>query len=70
MFHVNLCYADLSVPCSLVTTCWEMANPLALLCVVFYCVYVTYHYGVPGQVWYLIILIPDICLLRNSASND
>ena len=25
MFHVSLCYALLSVPCSLVITCWERA---------------------------------------------
>ena len=65
-----LCYADLSVPCSLVIPCWEMADPLALLCVAFNCVFVNFHYGVPRQVWYLIISIPDICLLLNSASND
>ena len=35
MFHV--CYAFLSVQCSLVVTCWERANLLALLCVVFCC---------------------------------
>ena len=32
MFHVWLCYAVLSVPCSLVITCWESADLLALLC--------------------------------------
>ena len=25
MFHICLCYAILSVPCSLVITCWEKA---------------------------------------------
>ena len=35
LFHVCLCYAVLSVPCSIVITCWDRADLLALLCVVF-----------------------------------
>ena len=31
MLRVCLCYTVLSVPCSLVITCWERANLLALL---------------------------------------
>ena len=65
MFHVCLCYAVLSVPCSLVITGWERAGLLALLCVVFSCVFVTFLYGVLGQVWYLIVLIPELCLPLN-----
>ena len=38
MFHVCVCYAVLSVPWSLVITCWEKDDLLALLCVVFSCV--------------------------------
>ena len=63
MFQVCLCYAVLSVPCSLVTTCWERADLLTLLCVMFLCVFVTFPYGVPGQVWYLTVSIPDPCIL-------
>ena len=33
------------------------------MCVIFSCVFVTFPYGVPGQVWYLIVSIPDLCLL-------
>ena len=48
-------------------TCWERADLLALLCVMFSCVFVTFIYGVlygvPGQVWHLIVSIPDLCLL-------
>ena len=40
-----------------------MTDLLALLCVVYSCVFVTFPYGVMGQVWYLIVSIPDICLL-------
>ena len=35
MFHVCVCYAVLSVPCSLVITCCERTDLLALLCVEF-----------------------------------
>ena len=63
--HVCLCYAVLSVPCSLVITCWKRADPLALLCVVFSCVcvfFVTFPYGFLGHVSYLIVSIPVLCL--------
>ena len=53
-----LCYAILSVHCSLVIICWEMAGLLDILRVVFSCVSVTFPYGVPGQVSFLIVSIP------------
>ena len=62
MFHGHLYYAVLYVLCSLMITCWERADLLALLCVVFSCVFVTFHDGVPGQLWYSILSIPDLCL--------
>ena len=58
-----LYYVVLSVPCSLVTICWERANIFVLLCVMFPCVFVTFPYGASGQVWYLIVSILEICLL-------
>ena len=39
------------------------ANLLTLLCVMFYCVFVTFPCGVLGQVWYLIVSISDLCHL-------
>ena len=36
MLHVDVCCAVISVPCSLVVTCWERADLLAVVCVVFY----------------------------------
>ena len=57
------CHSVFSVPCSLVVTCWEMADLLALLYVICYCVFVTFQYGVLGQVCFLIVWIPDLCLL-------
>ena len=61
MFRVG--HAAMSVHCNLVVTCWERTL-LALLYVMFSCVFVTFHRGVLGQVspWYLIVLIPDLCL--------
>ena len=53
---------NLSMTCCLVVTCWKRADLLALVCDV-YCVFVTYSYGIRGQVWYLIVSIPDLCWL-------
>ena len=54
----------LTVPCSLVVTCWERTDLLALLYVMFSCVFVTFPYGVLHQVWYLIVWVLDLCLLH------
>ena len=61
MFRVR--HTVLSVHCSLVVTCWERANLLVLLYVMFSCVFVTFLCGVLGQVWYLVVSISDLCLL-------
>ena len=57
MFHVYLCYAALSVPCSIMGTCRQKADLLALLCVAFLVFLSLSH-----PVWYSIVLIPDLCL--------
>ena len=59
-YVICVCHVVLSVHCSLMVTCLEMNN---LLYVMFSCVFVTFPCGVLGQVWYLIVSIPDICLL-------
>ena len=59
MFHICPCYAVLSVPCSLISTNWERADLLAFLPEVFSCVFVTFLYFVSGQVWHLIVTIPE-----------
>ena len=46
-----------------VVTCWERADLLALVCGVF-C-----EFGILGQVWYLIVSIPDLCNLTYFAAN-
>ena len=50
-FHIVL-----SASCSLVVTCRERADLLALQYVT---LFITFPYGVLGQVWYLIVSIPD-----------
>ena len=54
----------MSVCCNIVVTCWERADLFALLNVMLSCVFVTFLFGVLGQVWYLIVSIPDLCLLH------
>ena len=55
MFAMSLC---LSVYLCFVVTCWERADLLALVC------------GILGQVWYLIVLIPDLCTLTYFTSQS
>ena len=69
MFRVCLCHNLFYVPCSLVVTCWERDDLLALLCVMFSCVLSLAHNGILGKVLYLIISIPDLCLFRYLVNN-
>ena len=60
-----------SVYMCLVVTCWERADLLALVCGVL--LWVCYYpIGILGQVWYLIVSIPDLCTLwtQCSASDE
>ena len=56
-------HAFASVHSCLVVTCWERADLLALVGDV-YCIFVTFPCGILGQVWYLIVSFPDLCLER------
>ena len=47
----------------------EWADLLAFLYVMFSYVFVTFPYGVPGKVWYLIVSNPDLFLLPYLASS-
>ena len=47
---VCVCHTVLYVTCSLLVTCWESADLLALLYVMLSCASVTFPYGVLGQV--------------------
>ena len=56
------CHAFASVHCCLVVTRTEMADLLALVCDV-YRDFVTFPFRILGQVFYLIVSIPDPCCL-------
>ena len=43
-------------------TCWERADSW-LSFVMFHCVFVIFPSDILGQVWYLIVSIPDLCQL-------
>ena len=51
VFAMSLCA---SVYMCFVVICWERADLLTLVCGVYYYL---------GQVWYLIVSIPDLCTL-------
>ena len=56
-----LSYCLVFSPFTFVVNCWERAGILAVL----YMHFVTLPFGILGQVWYLILSIPDLCLLHN-----
>ena len=63
MFFVScVSHAFASVHCYRVVTCWERADLLILVGDV-YCSFVTFPFGILGQVWYLIVSFPDLCRL-------
>ena len=59
VFTMPLC---VSVYMCLVVTCWERADLLPLVCGVWLWV-CHFPRGILGQVWYLIVSIPDLCTL-------
>ena len=59
LFVMHLCA---SVYLCLVVTCWERADLLARVCGVLLRV-CHFHIGILGQVWYLIVSIPDLYAL-------
>ena len=54
-FFICVClgHTVVSVSCSPVATCWERVDCLAFLYMTFSCVFVTFLFGVLGQVWNL-----------------
>ena len=62
LFLSRVFLAFASVHCCLSVTCWEGAGLLALICDVLLC-FITFPCGILGQVWYLIVSIPDHCRL-------
>ena len=57
-----LCLKCASVYMCFVVTCLERADLLSLVCGVKLLV-CHFPIGILGQVWYLIVLIPDLCTL-------
>ena len=57
-------HAFASVHCCLVATCWAGVDLVTLVGDV-YCIFVTFPCGILGQVWYLIVSFPDLCLLSS-----
>ena len=55
VFAMSLCA---SVYMCFVVTCWERADLLTLVCGDSH-----FPIGILGQVWYLIVSIPDLCTL-------
>ena len=60
VFALSLCASAFML---FVVTCWERADLLALVCGVelWIC---HFPIGIAGQVWYLIVLISDLCTLN------
>ena len=56
-----LCFVFVLLSCLFIAA-WERVNLMAVLYVMFSLCFVTFPCGVLGQVWYLIVLIPDLCL--------
>ena len=59
VFAMSLCA---SVYMCFVVTCWERADLLTLVCGVC-CAIGHFPISILGQVWYLIVSIPDLCIL-------
>ena len=62
----NFCIVFDMLPRVLIAALWSPAGKGLtswLLFVVLNCVVVTFPFGILGQVWYLIVSIPDLCPL-------
>ena len=61
-----LCLVFVMLLCLFIAALWPPAGKRQaswLLFVMFYCVFVTFPCGILGQVWYLIVSIPNLCHL-------
>ena len=56
LFMICVCFYVLWSPVEKRLISW-------LIFVMFNCVFVTFPCGILGQVWYVTVLIPDLCLL-------
>ena len=58
-----LCFVFVMFSCLFIAALWSPAGKGLTSWLKFSCVFVTFSCGVLGQVWYMIISIPDLCLL-------
>ena len=63
-----VCHNFASVHCCLVVNCWERVTS-CLSFVMVNCVLVIFPFGILGQVWYLIVSIPDFCHISYFVKN-
>ena len=66
-FAIHVSCLSCFLVCSLHPCGHLPGEALTLLYVIFYCTIVAFLCGVLGQVWCLIVSIPDLCLLSNLA---
>ena len=58
--------------CLFIAALWSPAGKgltFWLSFVIFFCIFVTFHCGILGQMWYLNVLIPDLCHLSHWTIN-
>ena len=68
----NLCLVFVMLSRLFIAALWSPAGkgPTSwFLLVMFNCVFVTFPCGILGQVWYLIVSIPDLCRLYYFVNN-
>ena len=62
----HLCLVFVMLSYLFIAALWSPAGKgltSLLLFVMFNCVFVTFQFGILGQVWYLIVSVPDLCRL-------
>ena len=60
LFYFVFVYAILSCLCH---AALRSSAGKGLTSLMFYCIFDTFPYGILGNVWYFIVLIPDHCLI-------
>ena len=58
-----LCVVFVMLSHLFIAALWSPAGKGLTLFVMLNCVFVTFPFGILGQVWYLVVLIPDLCCL-------
>ena len=66
MDHLFFCLVCVMLSCLFIAALWshdgkELTSWLSFM--IFNCEFVAFQCGILGQVWYLVVLIPDLCCL-------